>query len=257
MVVSAQGESVELTVPGFASLLVPGLPPSAAFFAPNLPILGDLFASLTPAGPPDGGPQALLDDTSGDGGTSAIGGLDGAIDGLLGPLDLGRPLGPDPSIQTEAAIAALGEEGVLDGNTLFADLFTLSGTAQYSFNGAFTQFSPAVVGIFNAVVTLDFTNREICPSSCFISVSAGSISDSTGVIGAPFNYSGAVGVANSILFDPEISNPFFNGTEVGLINSNGIIANQAEIDIIYNDGSFSGTSGTDPNLVETVLSDPR
>lgn len=254
IVVSAQGESVELTVPGFASIIVPGRPPTPPFFAPEVLDMGGLFANLTPSGPPGGGPGAPLVDTDGGGGTLELGGLDGPIDGLLdGPL--GPPPVPEPDISTESAIAST--EGQTVSFTTFDQLFALSGTATYSGNGSFTQTlknndTANFEGTFSVSFDIDFTNKTFCFSSCSISVNTssfgGNISDSTAV--NSIDYSDDFGLAAGILEPEELTNNNFAGTSLGLLNTDGITGNQIAVLIIYDDGSGNQGSGGG-------LSDPR
>lgn len=213
--------------------------------------VGLLLEIVTPSVPPGGELGAPLDDTNGGGGTFAIGGLDGSIDGLPGPLDLGTPEAPDPSISTESAIAAAAAS--IDGISSFEQLRSIqTGTFQYDFSGVFTQTlqsgSPVnKVGTFSAAFQIDFGAKTIGGS--FISINTSSAGGNIFISSAPLfqsgsagqkDYTGASGLAENVFVSSNFVSSNLSASNATINNLNDVIANTATLNVVFNNGSDQG-----------------
>ena len=244
MVVSNEGESVELTVPGWASLLAPGQPPTPPFFAPDVLDMGGFLANLTPSGPPVGGPQASFDDSNDVGGAFDLGGLEGPI-GDLGPVDLGPPPAPDEAIRTDLFCGTCGGVGG-GGLATFEEIRGITGTGSYNIAEAlFTQTtklgnSVNILGHFHASGTVNFATQQF-----FLSIQVDTIEDGNGgnlsfsVNNTSFSddYIGETGPATGSF---DLIDSDFKDTSGSLINSDGIIANLLSLNVVFDDGSNAG-----------------
>ena len=247
MTVTLNGVSQDLIASGFGIGSQGDGLPSFPSRAANVGLLLDI---VTPSVPPGGEPGAPLDDTNG-GGTFAIGGLDGSIDGLPGPLDLGTPEAPDPSISTESAIAAAAAS--IDGISSFEQLRSIqTGTFQYNFSGVFTQTfqveSPVnKVGTFSAAFQIDFGAKTIGGS--FISIDTTSDDGNIFISSAALfksgsagqnNYTGASGLAENVFVSSNFLSSNLTASNATINNLNDVIANTATINIVFISGSNQG-----------------
>ncbi|MCH9018813.1 MAG: FecR domain-containing protein [Proteobacteria bacterium] len=234
LAVSAAGKTVNLTRTGWGTSIEPGAQPTDAFqFSP------DQIASIVNQFTPKPGSEPA-DESEGGTATSAAG-QDTAEGGPLAGFsgDLGEI---SDVVGTRATEAATTSSAILDGVASIEQLLSIeTGAFEYNSTGVFTQTTPKVVGTFTLHLHINFGTRTVGGEST-LSVSAGSISDSTSIL--EFSYADDVGLAEGKFEANELGNfAPFEGTSASLNNSDGIIANTATIDIIYDNGSFAGTGG--------------
>ena len=253
MVVSAQGESVDLNVPGWGSFIAEGFPPTGPIFIPDVLDMGGFLANLTPSGPPGGGPGAPLGDTNGSGG--GIFDLAGPLDDPPPPFDI--PL-TDILDESDENLGSLTPDDNNQGTTPIGPLdpndpasadfgsFPTAGSGSYDiFQQPFTQTlkldNPVnIVGIFDANFSINFMSRSLS-GTININTSGFGGDISTSASPSPsFSPYPLSGPAQIVFNSPDIDTRF-NGTTVGFTDA----AETLVLNVNFNDiGSQNAGNGS-------------
>ena len=235
LTVTAAGKTVNLTRTGWGTSVAPGGPPTDAFpLSPDqIALFGNIMQQPTTREP--------VDESKGGRATRAAD-QDTAVAKLIVPFFAAVNADSDEANQA-ATQAATTSSAILDGVASIEQLLSIeTGIFKYSFSGTFNQTDPSpLTGTFTADFQIDFGKQTIGGSIISIAVSGG-INDSTSI--NEFSYAGDVGLAEGVLDGDDLSNSFFAGTSGSLNNLDGIIANTATLDVVYDDGSNKG-SGSD------------
>ena len=238
LVVNAAGRTVSLTRPGWGTSIAPGGPPADPYqFSPDQ--IASMVNHFTPR-PTESGPA----DEAGGGTATEAGGQSTAGGRRTSGSSLRRAdFGENFRRRGTDAATTTATSGILDGIATFDQLRTIeTGIFQYAFTGTFTQTlqdgNPVnKVGAFNASFEIDFGGRTVGGGSSFIQVdttdAGGNINASTSILRD--SYAGDVGLAQGIFEVGQLTNSFFDGTSATANNSNGVIANTATINVVFDD----------------------
>ena len=240
--VSAQGVTVNLTRPRYGTIIEPGQ-------SPSLPVLfsdAQIGAILGALGPPPSSDEPS-GEPSGEAATAAAN-QDMAE---AGEMSLAFLPPPDPvddlnNLNATTSTAAFTV-------TTFDELRSIqTGTGVYS--GTFDFFQTLAsgnpvdkVGTVTVNFDVDFGAQQFCFGPCSISIAVpGGISSSVNILS--INYANQPGIVAKAFDVDDLSGADagkYNGTFGALINTDGIIANQGFINVVFDDGSNKGSgSGT-------------
>ena len=243
--VSAQGVTINLTRPRYGTIIEPGQAPSAPVLFSDAQI-GAILGAL---GPPPSSDKPS--DAPAGGAATRAANQHMAEAGQTSLAFLPPPEPPD-DLNGFNATSSNADFGI----TTFDQLRSIqTGTGTYQGSGVFTQtlsggFSVNKVGTFSVDFVVDFGNQKFCPGDCIgaisINVPAG-IAASTDFFEDSYANETDIFVAGGFEAS-DLSNPNFIGTVGSLLNTNGIIANQAFIFVNFDNGldAGSGSGTSDP-----------